>query len=377
MRVLVTGGAGFIGSHLVESLLADGHAVTLLDNFDPFYPPSLKRQTVAMLAARAPAGALTVIEGDIRSAMDVRRAFEVERPAVVAHLAALAGVRPSRQRPEAYTDVNVTGTTVLLEAARAAGVRRFLFASSSSVYGESAAMPFREEDGCGRPISVYAATKRAGELLCHTYAHLYSMKVICPRFFTVYGPRQRPDLAIHKFCRAIVDGVAIPLYGDGHTRRDYTYVSEIIDGVRRALDWTAGEGPEHHEPSPRPRSEERAGPAFEIVNLGGARTTPLIDLVRHLERLLGRTARIEWLPEQPGDVPLTCADTAHARRLLGYEPRVPIEEGLARFVDWFRSGEWRVPTQWAEAAAPATVHRSPFTTAHDVGTRHSPLETRS
>jgi UDP-glucuronate 4-epimerase len=220
-------------------------------------------------------------------------------------------------------EVNVTGTTRLLEASRAAGVRRFLFASSSSVYGETAAVPFREDDPCGQPISPYAATKRAGELLCHTYAHLYGMRIICPRFFTVYGPRQRPDLAIHKFCRAIAAGKPIPLFGDGSTRRDYTYVTDIIQGVRGALDWTGADAP-----------------GVEIVNLGGARTTCLIDLVRHLERGLARPATIDWQPPQPGDVPLTYADTTHARELLGYEPRVPIEEGLDRFVEWFKRGEW-------------------------------------
>jgi UDP-glucuronate 4-epimerase len=323
MRVLVTGGAGFIGSHLVESLLADGHRVTVLDNFDPFYAVPLKRQTVARLHERVPAGALAVVEGDIRAVADLRRAFEIERPDAIAHLAALAGVRPSRQRPDQYADVNVTGTTRVLEAARGAGVRRFLFASSSSVYGETAAVPFREDDPCGAPISPYAATKRAGELICHTYAHLCGMRIICPRFFTVYGPRQRPDLAIHKFCRSIVAGEPIPLFGDGSTRRDYTDAADIVAGVRRALDWTAA-----------------PDPGFEIVNLGGAQTTRLIDLVHHLERLLDRPARLDRQPEQPGDVPITYADTTHARALLGYQPQVSIEDGLARFVDWFQHGEW-------------------------------------
>jgi UDP-glucuronate 4-epimerase len=323
MRVFVTGGAGFIGSHLVESLIADGHMVTLLDNFDPFYPPELKRRTVERLNGLAAAGALTVHEGDIRSAADISAAMTSAAPDVVAHLAALAGVRPSCARPAEYAEVNVTGTTRLLEASRAAGVRRFLFASSSSVYGETAAVPFREDDPCGLPISPYAATKRAGELLCHTYTHLYGMRIICPRFFTVYGPRQRPDLAIHKFCRAIAAGKPIPLFGDGSTQRDYTYVADIIQGVRGALDWTGTDAP-----------------GFEIVNLGGARTTSLIDLVRHLERLLACPAAIDWQPPQPGDVPLTYADTTHARELFGYQSRVPIEEGLARFVEWFKSGEW-------------------------------------
>jgi UDP-glucuronate 4-epimerase len=323
MRVLVTGGAGFIGSHLMASLLADGHTVSVLDSFDPFYPPELKRRTVAMLQQQAAPDALTLIEGDIRNPADVQRAFAGKPLDAIAHLAALAGVRPSCQRPAEYTAVNVTGTTHLLEAARAAGVRRFFFASSSSVYGETAAIPFRETDPCGAPISPYAATKRAGELLCHAYTHLYGLRILCGRFFTVYGPRQRPDLAIHKFCRSIAAGEPIPLFGDGSARRDYTYVTDIIAGVRRTLDWTA-----------------QTGPGFEIVNLGGSRTTTLIDLVRHLERLLDRPAQIDWQPPQPGDVPVTYADTTHARALLGYEPQVPIEDGLARFVEWFRAGEW-------------------------------------
>jgi UDP-glucuronate 4-epimerase len=323
MRVLVTGGAGFIGSHLVAGLLADGHTVRVLDNLDPFYPPELKRRTVAMLQQQGSPQALAFIEGDIRNPVDVQRAFDGEPLDAVAHLAALAGVRPSCQRPAEYTAVNVTGTTLLLDAARAAGVHRFCFASSSSVYGETAAVPFRETDPCGAPISPYAATKRAGELLCHTYAHLYGMRILCARFFTVYGPRQRPDLAIHKFCRSIAAGEPIPLFGDGSARRDYTYVTDIIAGVRRTLDWTA-----------------QTGPGFEIVNLGGSRTTTLIDLVRHLERLLDRPAQIDWQPPQPGDVPVTYAATTHARALLGYEPQVPIEDGLARFVEWFRAGEW-------------------------------------
>jgi UDP-glucuronate 4-epimerase len=326
MRVVVTGGAGFIGSHLIESLLTDGHHVTLLDNFDPFYPPRVKRRTVEALSALAPAGRLTVVEGDIRHAADVRRAFEAGEPDAVVHLAALAGVRPSCERPVAYMDVNLTGTAMLLEAARAAGVRRFLFASSSSVYGETARVPFREDDVCGSPISPYAATKRSGELLCHTYAHLYGMRIACARFFTVYGPRQRPDLAIHKFCRAIAAGRPIPLFGDGSSRRDYTYVTDIIAGVRAALDWTAD------CPSTQPSRI-----SFEVVNLGGARTTRLIDLVRELERLLDRPAVLDWRPPQPGDVPITYADTAHAKALLGYEPHVSIQEGLARFVEWFHT----------------------------------------
>lgn len=318
MRALVTGGVGFIGSHLVESLLADGHAVTVLDNFDPFYPPALKRRTLAHLHSLAPAGALTLVEGDLRSPADLQRALAGEPPAIIAHLAALAGVRPSCQRPADYMDVNVTGTARLLEAARQAGVRRLLFASSSSVYGQGSPVPFRESEACGAPLSPYAASKRAGELLCHSYVHLYGFTILAARFFTVYGPRQRPDLAIHKFCRAIVAGEAIPLYGDGSSRRDYTYASDIIAGVRAGLEWTG----------------EQAG-AYEVVNLGGGQTTSLLELVRALERLLRRKAQIEWQGEQPGDVPLTYASTERAAALLGYAPQVSIEEGLARFVNWF------------------------------------------
>jgi UDP-glucuronate 4-epimerase len=291
-----------------------------MDNFDPFYPPTVKRQTVAMLAALAPPGALAIVQGDIRHAADLRRAIEVEAPDAIVHLAALAGVRPSCERPIDYADVNITGTTMMLEAARAAGVRRFLLASSSSVYGDTARVPFREDDPCAAPISPYAATKRAGELLCHTYAHLYGMRILCARFFTVYGPRQRPDLAIHKFCRSIAVGRPIPLFGDGSTQRDYTFTSDIIDGVRGALDWTGADGT-----------------GFEVVNLGGARTTSLIDLVHHLERLLRRPAVIDWRPTQPGDVRTTYADTSRANALFGYQPKVAIEDGLEQFVAWFRA----------------------------------------
>jgi UDP-glucuronate 4-epimerase len=362
MRVLVTGGAGFIGSHLVESLLKDGHAVTILDNFDPFYPPALKRQTVDQLAGQADGacgagrGTLDVVEGDIRAVVTLGEAFRKAAPDVVAHLAALAGVRPSCERPLDYASVNVIGTAAVLEAARAAGVQRFLFVSSSSVYGETAAVPFREDDHCGAPISPYAATKRAGELFCHSYAHLYPMRIISTRLFTVYGPRQRPDLAIYKFCRAISTGQPIPLFGDGSTQRDYTYVTDIVAGLRGAMEWTgsgvqafkhsgAQDGlprtPDPHPPSAGTRPAKRVEPArtpeFEVVNLGGARTTSLIDLVRHLERLLARPAVLDWQPPQLGDVPITHADTSRARALFGYEPQVSIEDGLARFVAWFQA----------------------------------------
>jgi UDP-glucuronate 4-epimerase len=318
---LVTGAAGFIGSHVVESLLAAGHRVTGLDSFDDFYPRAVKEANVA--AARA-SRAFQLVEGDVRDGALVASLLEAET--VVVHLAARAGVRPSILQPELYASVNLGGTATLLEAARAAGVRRFVFAGSSSVYGDTAPVPFREDWPAIAPISPYAATKRGGELLCAAYAHLFPMRIVSLRFFTVYGPRQRPDLAIHRFTRLIAAGRPVPFYGDGSTERDYTYIDDIVAGVRGAVDWT-GAGP--------------AGGAFEIVNLGESRTTRLDRLVE----LVGAALAAEGLPSavsldrqppQPGDVARTCADVTKARRLLGYAPATTVAEGVPRFVRWFR-----------------------------------------
>jgi UDP-glucuronate 4-epimerase len=319
MKILVTGGAGFIGSHLCEALLAAGHEVLAVDNLDPFYDPRVKRRNLEPLRE---AGSFRFVEADVRDLARMEAAVADaggEGVGAVVHLAARAGVRPSIQEPVLYTQVNLDGTAAVLELARRLGVSRFVFGSSSSVYGNNAKVPFAESDPVEQPISPYAATKRAGELLCHTYHHLYGMSVVCLRFFTVYGPRQRPDLAIHKFARLMAEGAPVPLYGDGRTERDYTYVDDIVAGVRAAIDFTAA-----------------APGAFEIINLGESQTVPLVRLIDLLASSLGITPRIERLPPQPGDVVRTFADIRKARDLLGYAPTTPIEMGIPRFVEWFK-----------------------------------------
>lgn len=312
-NILVTGGAGFIGSHVTRRLLARGDRVTCLDDFNDFYDPSLKRGNAAELASRA---GWRLVEGDIRDSALVNRLFEESRFDAVIHLAARAGVRPSLSEPILYEDVNCIGTLRLLEAARHHGPENFVFASSSSVYGINEKVPFAEHDPVERPISPYATTKRAGELLCFNYHHLYGLKTSCLRFFTVYGPSQRPEMAIAKFTDLLARGGRVPLFGDGNTRRDYTYIDDIVDGVVAALD---------------------LAPGFEIFNLGGSQTTRLIDLVHWIAEALGVEAKVEHLPEQPGDVPITYADIAKAGRLLGYAPKVPIREGLRRVAAWHRA----------------------------------------
>jgi len=309
-RILVTGGAGFIGSHTVERLLARGDQPVVLDNFNDFYDPAIKRANVARFAS------VPVVVGDIRDKSLVDSLFAEQRFDGVIHLAAMAGVRPSVQDPLLYEDVNVRGTMVLLEAARRQPGLRFVFASSSSVYGARDRSPFCEDDDIPRPVSPYAATKRAGELIAYTYHHLFAVPVACLRFFTVYGPRQRPEMAIAKFSAAIERGEPIPFYGDGSTRRDYTYIDDIVDGVVAAYDRCAG---------------------YEIFNLGESATTSLSELVDGLSRALGREVRLDRQPLQPGDVPLTCADVSKAVRLLGYAPKVGVEEGLRRYVAWRRT----------------------------------------
>jgi len=316
MRVLVTGGAGFIGSHLCGRLLARGDEVAAIDNFDPFYPERVKRRALEPLLA----GGLRLFQADIRDAQAVERGFRDARPECIVHLAALAGVRPSLERPAEYLDVNVRGTAVLLEAARKAGVRRFVFGSSSSVYGANAAPPFQESARIDSPLSPYAASKAAGEQLVSTWRNLYGLEAISLRFFTVYGPRQRPDLAIHKFARRMLAGQKLPFFGDGSTRRDYTYVEDILAGVLASL--------------------SVALPRHEIVNLGGAQTTSLRELIGLLEEALGVRADLDVQPAQMGDMPLTSADVTHAGKVLGYAPRTPLREGIKRFADWIR-GEGR------------------------------------
>ena len=312
-HILVTGGAGFIGSHLTRRLLERGERVTALDDFNDFYDPALKRANAAAFAGRSD---WRLVEGDIRDAARVDALFEREHFDAVVHLAARAGVRPSLLEPILYEEVNCIGTLRLLEAARRHGPANFVFASSSSVYGINEKVPFAEDDPVDLPISPYATTKRAGELLCFNYSHLYGLRTSCLRFFTVYGPAQRPEMAIAKFTDLIARGRTLPLYGSGQTRRDYTYVDDIVDGIVAALE---------------------LAPKFEIFNLGGSQTTTLIDLVHWIAGELGVEPRLEMLPAQPGDVPITFADVAKAGRLLGYAPKVPIREGLARYVAWYRS----------------------------------------
>ncbi|MFL5366513.1 MAG: NAD-dependent epimerase/dehydratase family protein [Myxococcales bacterium] len=315
MRILVTGGAGFIGSHLCARLLGRGDEVTAVDNFDPFYPERLKRRAIEPLQSEG----MRLVTADIRDEAAMDAAFRESRPETVVHLAALAGVRPSLERPAAYMDVNVRGTAVLLDAARKSNVRRFIFGSSSSVYGEGAQPPFRETARIDSPLSPYAASKAAGELLARTFHNLYRTETICLRFFTVYGPRQRPDLAIHKFSRLMLAGKKLPFFGDGASRRDYTYVDDILAGVMAAID--------------RPL-------AYDVVNLGGAHTTSLRELIGLLEESLGVTAQLDLQPFQPGDMPLTSADVTHAGKVLGYAPGTSMRDGLRKFAEWIR-GEGR------------------------------------
>jgi UDP-glucuronate 4-epimerase len=312
MRILVTGGAGFIGSHLVEKLLATGHEVSILDDFNDFYDPAIKRANVEAFASDVPIHRL-----DLRDGAAVSQLFDREKFEAIVHLAARAGVRPSIQQPQLYYDTNVSGTLHLLEAARRTGIERFIFGSSSSVYGVSKTVPFSESLPLNQTISPYAATKIAGEFLCSTYSHLYQMRVVALRFFTVYGARQRPDLAIHQFTRRIHAGQPIDQFGDGSTRRDYTYIDDIMQGVMAALQY--------------------GGSLFDIFNLGENDTIQLKDLIAAIEKALGRKAKINQLPEQPGDMPVTCADITKAKQLLGYNPTTPLSVGLPKFVEWFCS----------------------------------------
>lgn len=313
-RIVVTGGAGFIGSHLCEALLRDHHSVIALDNFDDFYDPAVKRSNLEIAAT---SDRFTLVEGDIRDERLVENVVGGDIDLVV-HLAALAGVRPSIERPLSYQDVNVRGTMVLLEACRKYRVAKFIFASSSSVYGNNKKIPFAESDPVDDPISPYAATKKAGELLCHTYRHLYGIAVTCLRLFTVYGPRQRPDLAIHKFTRLIESGETISVFGDGTMMRDFTYIDDIIDGITRAIE----------------RCEK-----YHIYNLGQSEPVSVNQLITLLEKVMGKEAVIDYLPPQPGDVERTYADVARARKQLGYRPSTDLRTGLAHFVQWTRRAD--------------------------------------
>ena len=323
-RVLLTGGAGFIGSHVAEALLRRGLQLWVLDNLDDFYSPAWKK---ANLEAVRRVGNYEFLQADICDKPRLQEALERARPHMVIHLAARAGVRPSIEQPSLYEQVNVGGTVNLLEMCRKLAVRKFVFGSSSSVYGATSRVPFSEEQVELRPVSVYAATKLAGEMLCYTYAHLFALPTICLRFFTVYGPRQRPDLAIHKFTALIEAGKPVPIFGDGSAGRDYTWVDDIAAGVMAAVDY-----------EPRPVD----GVPFEVFNLGNSRPVKLTELLELLERIIGKKAVLERNLPQPGDVPLTWADITKACRVLGYRPAVPLQEGLERFVRWYRMVRFRV-----------------------------------
>lgn len=308
-KVFITGIAGFIGSNLAKAMLEEGWAVSGIDNFDDFYDPQIKRTAIRRIEQ---SGRITLVEGDIRDAALLNSVFSSNRPDLVIHLAARAGVRPSIEQPALYYDVNVTGTLTLLEAMRLNGMKDLLFASSSSVYGNNKKVPFSENDPVDNPISPYAATKKAGELLCYTYHHLYDFNIFCLRFFTVYGPGQRPEMAIQQFGRKITEGTPITLFGDGSTRRDYTFVGDIVAGIMASARHLKG---------------------YEIFNLGNSDTISLIDLVRGIEETLGKKAIIEWKPMQPGDVEITYADISKAKEKLGYKPDYPVLKGLKRMFD--------------------------------------------
>ena len=317
-RVLLTGGAGFIGSHLAENLVCRGAQLTIVDNLDDFYSPGWKKANLEEIRR---AGSYDFYAVDICAREQLREVVARAQPEVMIHLAARAGVRPSIEQPLLYQRVNVEGTLNLLELCREFRIAKFIFGSSSSVYGATSRVPFSEDQVELRPISPYAATKLAGEMLCYTYAHLFALQVICLRFFTVYGPRQRPDLAIHKFTALMEAGKPVPIFGDGSAGRDYTYVSDTVAGVLAALDY---------QPS------STGEPAFEVFNLGNSHPVKLAELVELLERVTGRKAIRDQKPPQPGDVPITWANISKAGRLLGYQPATRIEDGLVQFVSWYR-----------------------------------------
>jgi UDP-glucuronate 4-epimerase len=317
-NILITGGAGFIGSHLAEALLRAGACVAVMDSFDSFYPPACKRRNLQEVMQ---SGQVMLFECDIRDVDGVDRAFSQFRPTTVIHLAARAGVRPSIEEPLLYEQVNVGGTYILLEAARRRRIRNFVLASSSSVYGEGAPAPFREDNHFLRPISPYAASKLATESIAYTYAHLFGMNIACLRFFTVYGPRQRPDLAIHKFTRLLESGCEIPMFGDGTAGRDYTYIDDIVNGICAAAQWCSG----------------HPGGVCEIFNLGNSSPVTLNALLSALENATGKSAIRKRLAPQPGDVSLTWADIDKASSTLGYQPRTRLSDGLSRFVHWYRT----------------------------------------
>jgi UDP-glucuronate 4-epimerase len=312
-KILITGGAGFIGSHTTQALCDRGDEVICLDNFNDYYAPARKRKNVAPFLQR-PGYAL--VEGDIRDSKILQEICETHAPRRIVHIAAMAGVRSSMEHPALYESVNVGGTLNVLEVARRYGVENLVFASTSSIYGARQAVPFNEEDRVDWPVSLYAATKRACELLGYTYHHLYGLNLTALRFFTVYGPRGRPDMAPYLFTEAVFKGSELKMYGDGSSSRDYTYIDDIVQGIVAAIDRPLG---------------------YQIINLGNSRTVLLRDFIALVEKLVGKKAHIVRYPMPPGDVPRTCADISKARRLLGYDPQTPFEEGMARFVDWYRA----------------------------------------
>ena len=323
-KLLITGGAGFIGSHLAERLLTNNDKIVIIDNFNAFYNSEIKENNIKELInkrkeLRLDEDYLKVYRGDIRDNDLLSRVFNENKIVMVIHLAAMTGVRSSIQRPKEYYDVNVYGTINMLEACKDMNVKKFIFASSSSVYGNNQKVPFVETDAVDAPISPYAASKRAGELLCHTYHHLYDVSIACLRFFTVYGPKQRPDLAIHKFTRLILSNEELPLYGNGDSKRDYTYIDDIIDGIIKTINWIDTDQKQ-----------------FEVFYLGGSRTVSLNMMVRTIEKVIGKKAIIKRLPPQPGDVNRTYADISKSKAILGYNPEFDFEEGIKNFVKWYQ-----------------------------------------
>jgi UDP-glucuronate 4-epimerase len=317
MNILVTGGAGFIGSHLCERLIAEGCKVVCLDNFNPFYSPEVKRQNLSAIITHP---SFSLVVGDIRNPNDLDKCFNGKNIDLVIHLAAMAGVRPSIENPLLYADVNITGTLQVLLACKRHNIRKLLFASSSSVYGNKEGGSFKETDSVDKPISPYAATKRAGELICFNQSRLMDISVVCLRFFTVFGPRQRPDLAIHKFTRLLYEEKSIPVYGDGSTSRDYTYIDDTIGGIQKAVDYV------------------NTHTGFEIFNLGESQTVKLADMITELEKASGSKAIMDIQPLQPGDVNYTCADIEKSRKILGYNPVWSFEKGIRSFIDWYETG---------------------------------------
>ena len=316
MRFLITGGAGFIGSHLCERLIDKGHDIICLDNFNSYYNPQIKRNNILSLLTHS---RFRLVEGDILRWRLLEGIFNKDSIDCVIHLAARAGVRPSLKHPRLYQKVNVEGTTNLLEFSVRYGIRKFIMASSSSVYGNNKKVPFSEDDNVDHPISPYAATKKACELIGYTYHSLHALPVTCLRFFTVYGPRQRPDMAIHKFTQRIVEGKEIPVFGDGTSRRDYTYITDILNGIEKSINHCK---------------------AYHIYNLGESQTIDLRSLISLLEERLNKQAKIKWLSEQPGDVRITYADIGRAAREIDYSPTVDIRQGIDTFIQWFSEGRW-------------------------------------